>query len=124
MSYVIVLLLLALIGVQVGLIKRMEELRQILISPHLAAVKAEEEESEAGVEEPVEYVDDADVFAQKRQEEFQQRIERIKNQLAEEQESKSYKGYPAQELHPDVHNLPHDTVDEESYKLPSVEYAD
>lgn len=58
-----------------------------------------------------------------REEEFDARITRLKEELAYQQELIQRSGVSADELHPLVKNLPHDTVN--SYRNdPDVEYAD
>jgi hypothetical protein len=53
---------------------------------------------------------------------FDERIRRIKSELAEKQND-TRTGYIAEELHDDVKNLPHNTINE--YQgIQDVEYAD
>lgn len=69
----------------------------------------------AGVEGPSESEEDElQVAIEKRDREFAERIEKIKNELAAGAAvyDAGY-GTPAMELHPNVHNLPHDAVYEE-----------
>lgn len=58
-----------------------------------------------------------------REEEFDSRISRLKDELSVQQRV-LYRGIPAEELHPLVHNLPHDTVQTKYDVLPDVEVAD
>ena len=54
---------------------------------------------------------------------FIERINRIKDELAR-QDVTPRTGYSAEELHPSVHNLPHNTISHEHGTLPDVEYAE
>lgn len=55
--------------------------------------------------------------------EFSERIARIKDELAKQQTPR-HTGSIAQELHPGVTNLPHNTIAEEHSRIPDIEYAD
>lgn len=52
--------------------------------------------------------------------EFDKRISMFKEELALSNANK-YKGTPAQELHPSVHNLPHNIINAKEEILPDVE---
>lgn len=58
-----------------------------------------------------------------REEEFDKRINRLKSELSEQQNILR-RGITAEELHPLVHNLPHDTVQTKYDVLPDVEVAE
>ena len=58
-----------------------------------------------------------------REEEFDKRIERLKEEMAEQQQI-IRRGTIADELHPLVHNLPHDAVQTVYDVLPDVEIAE
>ena len=58
-----------------------------------------------------------------REEEFDARINRLKDELAQQQ-FVIRKGVTAEELHPSVHNLPHDTVQTKHDIYSDVEVAD
>jgi len=45
-----------------------------------------------------------------REEAFDARIAQLKEEIALVQEGRVYEGMAAEELHPDVHNLPHNIV--------------
>lgn len=68
--------------------------------------------------------DEVQAEIEKRNKEFNERIEKIKNELALETSKKTteQRGEPALELHPLVHNLPHDSVSTEQ-REPDIEYA-
>lgn len=74
-------------------------------------------------EEEDEDLFDAMVQEQKaqREREFAERIERIKAELAASQEQATSNNV-AQELHPGVKNLPHNTISNDN--IPDIEYAD
>lgn len=64
-------------------------------------------------------------YEEERREYFKQfdaRIERLKNEVAEEQQLYSRRGSVADELHPLVKNIPHDSVRAVN-SLPDEEYA-
>jgi seryl-tRNA synthetase len=46
-----------------------------------------------------------------REEAFDERIARLKDEIAAKRPAVPYASMPAEELHPDVHNLPHDIID-------------
>lgn len=58
-----------------------------------------------------------------REEEFDERINRLKEELAE-QHNVIRKGTTADELHPLVHNLPHDSVQTKYDVYPDVEVSE
>ena len=58
-----------------------------------------------------------------REEEFDERINRLKEELSNQQKI-IRKGVSADELHPLVHNLPHDAIQTKYDVLPDVEVAD
>ena len=58
-----------------------------------------------------------------REEEFDKRINRLKEELANQQ-SVIRKGVLADELHPSVYNIPHDAIDKKIDVLPDVEVAE
>ena len=58
-----------------------------------------------------------------REEEFDERINRLKEELSNQQQI-IRKGVSADELHPLVHNLPHDIIQNKYDVLPDVEVAD
>ena len=58
-----------------------------------------------------------------REEEFDSRINRLKDELSQQQNI-IRKGVTAEELHPSVHNLPHDTVQTKYDVYPDMEVAD
>lgn len=77
--------------------------------------------------QPVESTEEADPFSEaevKRKAEFNERISRIKEELALETARRKNKvpGESAESLHPDVYNLPHDSII--TSNEPDVEYAD
>lgn len=69
---------------------------------------------------------DVDPFSEeeiKRKKEFNERIARIKDELARENSKRMNKSTEsAESLHPDVYNLPHDSIPTST--IPDVEYAD
>ena len=65
--------------------------------------------------------DEVQAEIEKRNREFNERIEKIKNELALET-AVPQRGEPAMELHPLVHNLPNDSVSTEQ-REPDIEYA-
>lgn len=58
----------------------------------------------------------------KRDQEFDDRITRMKSELASTQ-PQATSPYDAEILHPDIENLPHDTIKDKPTELPDVEYA-
>ena len=58
-----------------------------------------------------------------REEEFDKRINRLKDELSQQQKVIRH-GFTADELHPSVHNLPHNTVQTKYDVLPDVEIAE
>ena len=58
-----------------------------------------------------------------REEEFDSRINRLKDELSQQQNI-IRKGVTAEELHPSVHNLPHDTVHTKYDVYPDMEVAE
>lgn len=78
-------------------------------------------------DERAEVVEEVDPFSEaevKRKAEFNNRISRIKEELALETARRKNKvpGESAVSLHPDVYNLPHDSIPTST--IPDVEYAD
>ena len=76
--------------------------------------------------QPVESTVDVDPFSEeeiKRKKEFNERIARIKDELARENAKRMNRATDsAESLHPDVYNLPHDSII--TSNEPDVEYAD
>jgi hypothetical protein len=73
-------------------------------------------------EESIQY-DLPDAGSIARAEAFDLRIAQIKSDLAS-QDKTPRSGYPADETHPDVTNLPHNTISDEAKGIPDEEYAE
>lgn len=103
-------MLLGILAYQVVLDRRIRELKSPMDAETLAPDASMEEESLFDVNES----QDA---------EFDSRISRIKDELAK-QDTTIRTGHSADELHPSVHNLPHNSITQESSGIPDEEYAD
>lgn len=104
------------IGKVEGKLQAHEELLQELEN---RIKEAETEIQEFLVEAPEEALD----YLLQTDSAFERRIARIKDELAN-QDDVERTGYTAEVLHPNVQNLPHNTIDLEHGSLPDVEYAD
>lgn len=109
-----VLMCLVLMG-QFVMFQRISDLRREYAETHAQVADAHE-----NTHQEEDYLSDEQIA---RNQAFQERIERIKNELARgEQGNRS--GYSADELHPNVKNLPHNTIEQSNSRIPDVEYAD
>jgi hypothetical protein len=106
----------------------LSEVRELLDALLGSEPTYEEEESELD-ESIEEYVDLTDLTKLERErlareESFELRISRMKEELATRLPDVERKGTEAYTLHPDVHNLPHDVIADQYDNLPDVEITE